>query len=261
MALDKHLTMLKRSGRIDRWYDRRIGPGSEFEREIDTNLHEAQLVLLLVTPDFLASDYCYGKEVERAMQMHESGAARVIPVILRPVDWKDAPFSKLLALPKDGKPVTRWSNRDSAFLNITEGIRSVLGDFHRSARHGQRIGLDQFQNIRGFGGSAVHIGGIGSRFVTKTAWLRDEHGYLPANEYVTHYFNGPADVMWVNCPDGFRIVQASSPTGNSVFPMTEGGDDTAYGILLLNQLQNTILITCEAKSQASALPKGPDAAG
>jgi hypothetical protein len=101
IALDKHLSMLKRGGRIDEWHDRRIDPGSEFESEIDAHLNRVQLVLLLVSPDFLASEYCYSKEMERAMQMHESGAARVVPVILRPVDWKDAPFAKLSALPTE----------------------------------------------------------------------------------------------------------------------------------------------------------------
>jgi hypothetical protein len=72
------------------------------------------------------------------MQMHMSGAVRVVPVILRPVDWKDAPFGTLLALPTDGKPVTKWSNRDSAFLDITEGIKSVLTEFHESTEYKQR---------------------------------------------------------------------------------------------------------------------------
>jgi hypothetical protein len=256
IALDKHLTMLKRGRRIEEWHDRRIDPGTEFEGEIDAHLNEAQLVLLLVSPDFLASEYCYSKEMERAMQMHESGVTRVVPVILRPVDWKDAPFAKLLALPTDGKPVTKWSNRDSAFLDIAEGIKRILAEFDKRGGRRQQAGSDWLRDLRGFAGSVLHIGGVGSRFVTKTAWLLDEHGYLPANEYITHYFNGPADVMWVNCPDAFRIVNASSPTGNSVFPMVEGDEDTAYGIHLLDQLQNKILIVCEAKPMATASPTG-----
>jgi hypothetical protein len=260
ITLDKHLAMLKRGGRIDAWYDRRIEAGMEFEGEIDTQLNEAQLVLLLVSPDFLASEYCYSKEMERAMQLHESGATRVIPVILRPVDWKDAPFAKLIVLPTDGKPVTKWSNRDAAFLDITEGIKGVPADLDERPTNQQRSGPDWLQDLRGFGGSVLHIGGVGSRFVTKTAWILHEHGYLPANEYITHYFNGPADVMWVNCPEAFRIVSASSPTGNSVFPMVEGDEDTAYGIHLLDQLQNTIVITCEAKTEPSALAQNDIAA-
>jgi len=191
VALDKHLTMLKRAERIDDWHDRRIDPGSELEGEIDSHLNESQLVLLLVSPDFLASEYCYGKEMERAMQMHESGAASVVPVILRPVDWKDAPFAKLLALPTDGKPVTKWSNRDSAFLDIAEGIRSVLTRFHEGAGHKLRVGPHGIEDLRAFAGSVLHIGGIGSRIVTKTAWLVEEHGYLPCERIHHALFQRP----------------------------------------------------------------------
>jgi TIR domain len=245
--LDKHLTLLKRKGVVDAWYDRKILPGTDFGAEIDNRLCGSQLVLFLVSPDFLASGYCYEKEMARAMQMHQAGSARVIPVILRPVDWKDAPFAKLLALPKDGKPVTKWANRDSALLDITEGIRSAINGLAKEREMSRGIEALGMPVLRRFGGQVIHIGGVGSRVVTKIAYLLDEHGYLPANDYVTHYFNGPADIMWVNCPDGFRIASASSSTGNDVFPMVEGDEDTAYGILLLNQLQNTIEFRCEAK--------------
>jgi hypothetical protein len=85
-----------------------------------------------VSADFLASDYCYDIEVQRAMARHELGEARVIPIILRAVDWYSAPFGKLQALPKDGHPVTSWSNHDEAFLDVTRGIRVVAQEmvFH-----------------------------------------------------------------------------------------------------------------------------------
>jgi hypothetical protein len=245
--LDKHLTLLKRKGIVDVWYDRKILPGTDFGAEIDNRLSGSQLVLFLVSPDFLASGYCYEKEMARAMQMHQAGSARVIPVILRPVDWKDAPFAKLLALPKDGKPVTKWANRDSALLDVTEGIKSAINGLAKERKMSRGVEPIGMPVLRRSGGQVIHIGGVGSRVVTKIAYLLDEHGYLPANDYVTHYFNGPADIMWVNCPDGFRIVSASSSTGNDVFPMVEGDEDTAYGILLLNQLQNTIEVQCEVK--------------
>src|SRR5262249_10559694 len=84
--------------------------------------------LLLISSDFLASDYCYDVEVKTAMKRHDDGEARVMPVILRPVDWKGAPFGKLQALPKDARPVTDWSNRDEAFLDIAQGIRVAAGE-------------------------------------------------------------------------------------------------------------------------------------
>src|SRR4051794_12359795 len=80
----------------------------------------------LVSPDFMDSDYCYGIEMKRALERHEARDARVIPIILRPVHWEDAPFSKLQVLPTDGEPVMNWLNRDKAFLNITIGIRKVV---------------------------------------------------------------------------------------------------------------------------------------
>ena len=92
---------------------------------IDAHLHTAQIILLLVSADFLASDYCYDTEMQQAMTRHATGEARVIPIILRPVDWHSAPFGALQALPKDGLPVTDWSKPDNAFLDITRGIRAV----------------------------------------------------------------------------------------------------------------------------------------
>jgi TIR domain-containing protein/3-keto-disaccharide hydrolase len=125
--LKARLIPLQRDGLVDvLWHDRDISAGTEWEREIDTHLNSAQIILLLISPDFMASDYCYGKEMKRAMERHESGEARVIPIILRPVNWKMAPFSKLQVLPKDAKPVISWHNRDAAFLNVAESIRKVI---------------------------------------------------------------------------------------------------------------------------------------
>ncbi len=124
--LETHLTMLKRKGTIEGWHDRRISAGREWEGQIDQHLNSAKIILLLVSSDFLASYYCYDVEVKRAMERHESGEARVIPIILRPCDWQSAPFGKLNSLPTDVKPVTRWDDRDEAFLNIAEGIRKAV---------------------------------------------------------------------------------------------------------------------------------------
>jgi tetratricopeptide (TPR) repeat protein len=121
--LSKHLALLKRQGIITAWHDRKIGAGKEWENEIDEHLNTADIILLLISSDFLASDYCYDVEVQAAMKRHNDGDARVIPVILRPVDLKGAPFGKLQALPRDARPVTDWPNRDQAFLNIAQGIR------------------------------------------------------------------------------------------------------------------------------------------
>ncbi len=100
--LEVQLSMLKRQGAIETWHDRRIGAGQEIDGAISGNLEEADIILLLVSPDFLASDYCYDREMIRAMERHHAGDAIVIPVILRACDWHPAPFGKLNATPPDG---------------------------------------------------------------------------------------------------------------------------------------------------------------
>jgi hypothetical protein len=123
--LAKHLHLLVRQGIIAGWHDRRITGGAEWAGVIDERLRTAHIILLLVSADFLASDYCYDIELSRAMKRHGAGEARVVPIILRPVDWHSALFGKLQALPKDGRPVTSWPNRDEAFVDIARGIRSI----------------------------------------------------------------------------------------------------------------------------------------
>lgn len=124
--LVQHLSTLENNGLIEGWDDREIVPGDEWAGEINENLEKAEIILFLVSPAFMASRYSQGIEVKRAMELHEAGRARVIPVILRAVDWTIAPFGKLQALPKEGKPVTRWQDRDDAFLDVALGIRRVV---------------------------------------------------------------------------------------------------------------------------------------
>jgi hypothetical protein len=126
-GLEDHLSVIRRQGIISGWHDRMIGPGQEWKGEIDRRLDSARIILLLISPSFLASDYCWDVEMKRAIERHERAEATVIPVILRPCDWHGAPFGKLQALPKDAKPVTSWRPQDEAFKNIAEGIRAVAG--------------------------------------------------------------------------------------------------------------------------------------
>jgi tetratricopeptide (TPR) repeat protein len=124
--LVKHLSNLERQKVITGWHDRKITAGTEWSGAIDEHLDSAHVILLLISADFMASPYCNDIEVKRAMERHEAGEARVIPVILRPCDWNGAPFSKLQALPTDAKPVTSWDNQDEAFLDIVKGIRRAV---------------------------------------------------------------------------------------------------------------------------------------
>ena len=128
--LEKHLAGLLRQGVITTWHDRRIGPGDELHGQIDEQLNAANIVLLLVSADFLASDYCYDVEMTRAMERHERGEARVIPVILRPCDWHGAPFGRLMAVPPDGKPVVKHATLDDGFLEVAKAIRQAAGPAH-----------------------------------------------------------------------------------------------------------------------------------
>ncbi len=123
--LETQLTMLKRQGVISVWHDRRLIGGDHLDSGISKRLEAADIILLLVSPDFLASEYCYSVEMIRALERNTAGEARVIPVILRPCEWQHAPFGKLLATPKDGKPVTKWADPDEAFLDIAKAIRAA----------------------------------------------------------------------------------------------------------------------------------------
>ena len=124
--LQTHLMPLQREGLIESWHDRRIDAGDELDGAIGQNLENADIILLLVSPYFLASNYCYDVEMQRAMQRHDAGEVRVIPVILNPCDWHSAPFGKLLAVPADGRPITKFPNMHDAFLEVVQAIRKIV---------------------------------------------------------------------------------------------------------------------------------------
>jgi len=130
----RQLVVFDRLDRIRKWHDRMIPPGTEWEGQIDNRLRRAQIILLFISPDFFESDYCYDIEMQEALSRHESGQARVIPIILRPCPWQTAPFGHIQALPTDGKPVTTWDNIDEACLNIANGIMSVVTELSRDVR-------------------------------------------------------------------------------------------------------------------------------
>ena len=132
--LQIHLAGLQRQGLISSWHDRRITAGDDFGEAIDSHIDTADVILLLVSPDFIASDYCYEREMKRALERHQRAAARVIPVILRPCDWKDLPFGKLLATPKDGRPITKWPNIDEAFQDVVSAIKGALRERGQNAK-------------------------------------------------------------------------------------------------------------------------------
>ena len=152
--LDKHLRLLERQGLITSWHDREVRAGDDWASEIDTHLENARIILLLISVDFLASEYCYGVEMRRALERHFAGEARVIPVILRPVDWQsDLLLNGLQALPTDSKPVTDWllpPYYDAAFVDIAKGIRTVVEDLLSSQYQQEQkvLALKGITNLR-----------------------------------------------------------------------------------------------------------------
>jgi replicative DNA helicase len=126
--LNTHLSILKRNELIEEWHDRKITPGQDWRSEIDKHLDDSDIVILLISPDFIASEYCYANELSRAIERHEANQSIVIPIIVRPVNWSNAPFAKIQALPKDAIPVTTWPNIDEAWMTISEEIQKAISD-------------------------------------------------------------------------------------------------------------------------------------
>jgi hypothetical protein len=124
--LVEHLSLLKQQGYIAMWYDQDISAGVEWQQAIREHLDKAHVILLLISPSFMASERCYCMEMMRAIERHHTGEARVIPIILRQVDWQNSPFGKLQALPPDGRPIVDVSNRDRAFFKVAQGIRQAI---------------------------------------------------------------------------------------------------------------------------------------
>lgn len=121
------LVVRERLGEIVKWHDRMIPVGDGWRTRIDNRIEGAQVILLFMSPHFLASRYCYETEGQVALRRHRDGTARVIPVVLRACDWTITPFGELQALPRDGKPFTQWPDRDQASLDIARGIlESIL---------------------------------------------------------------------------------------------------------------------------------------
>jgi len=124
--MDKYLKVLKRSGKIDTWNDRALIAGQEWDKGIMDELAKANIILLLVSVDFNASDFIWEKELAEAMKRHEAGTAFVVPIILRKCQWTTMPYAKLQALPRNAQPITEYANRDVAFTEVANGIERLV---------------------------------------------------------------------------------------------------------------------------------------
>lgn len=124
--LVSHISLLKRQGLIETWYDRKINAGDYGDAEIDANLESADIVLLLVSADFINSMYCWEKELERGLERHEAKEGVVIPIVVRAVDLEGVSFGYIQSLPTDRKPITSWANRDEAWADVARGLRNAI---------------------------------------------------------------------------------------------------------------------------------------
>jgi hypothetical protein len=120
------LRPLEQNKGVEIWYDGEIVGGEVWEDSIKRALHGADIILLLVSANSLASDYFYGKEVKEAMERHQAHTCTVIPVILKPCGWEDTELASLQALPKDGMAITLWENRDQAYKSVFDGLKAAI---------------------------------------------------------------------------------------------------------------------------------------
>lgn len=220
--LETHLTLLKRQGVISSWHDRRITAGSDFDQAINTELESSQIILLLVSAHFLASDYCYEKEMTRAIEKHEDGITVVIPVILHPCDWHSAPFGHLRATPTDGKAVSMYANQHEAFTIIAKDVRAAArstpalestpngGECHVAVRTYVPVG-DRSSNLR-----------IKRKFDDheKDEFLEDSY------EYIARYFEGSLQELSTRNPHIKTKFKRMSETSFAAF-IYDSGDRVA----------------------------------
>lgn len=142
-----HLSILRHQGLITLWSDQVIEAGTDWQSVINSRINSASIILLLLSADYLASDYCYGIEMQRALQRHQEGQAFVIPILLRPLDWKYAPFAHLRILPSNAKPIVNWKNRDRAFVEVVAGIRQAIEEFTQRKAAAQRVAFPSIWHV------------------------------------------------------------------------------------------------------------------
>jgi hypothetical protein len=184
--LEVHLAQLKNEGIIEAWHDRRIAAGDDFDDAISEHLERADIILLLVSPYFLASRYCYHVEMARALERHVAKEARVIPVILHPCDWKTAPFAKLQAATRDATPVSKYPNQHDAFLEIAQAVRAAAGP--RQAK----LANDRPAALRQAGRGRVGAEPRSSNLRVKKDFTdQDRDTFLEQTyEYIANFFEG-----------------------------------------------------------------------
>lgn len=226
-ALETHLTTLKREGLIDAVHDRRIIAGEMLDEAIDAYLENADIILCLVSPDFLASDYCYSREMARALDRSKSGEAHLIPVILRHCDWQHTPLSGLVGTPRDNKPVKAWGDIDEALNDVALSIRRVVesrfDNAKVAAREAKTHAIARSTEISTRPRSA-------NLQISKDITDKDRDDYVDkAFEFLVEFFSNSLDELHNRSPeieskfsrlDARRFVVASYKDGKKVSAIT-----------------------------------------
>lgn len=216
--LETHLTLLKRQGVISSWHDRRISAGSDFTQTISSELESSQIILLLVSANFLASDYCYEKEMTRALDKHKDGSAVVIPVILHPCDWQSAPFGHLRATPTDGKPVSMFANQHEAFTIVAKDIREAA-----KSESTTKLSSSEAERLVG-SGILMHQGDRSSNLRIKRKFDDHERDEFleDSYEYIARYFDGSLQEFSARNPNIKTRFKRLSDTSFTAFIYDSG---------------------------------------
>lgn len=248
--LEKHLAILKHQGIIKTWHDRRIGAGQEIDQQIDQHIETDDIILLLVSADFLASNYCYNIEMSRAMQRHEAGEAIVIPVILRPCDWHEAPFGKLLGVPTDGKPIMTWPNIDSAFLEVAKAVRAATKRLPHSRDKAEvKSPMLIAAALPSVQAAAFPLPRSSNLRVTKRFTDQDKDRFLHDSfDFIAKFFEGSLEELQTRNPGitgNFRRIDANQFT---VVAYRDGKTVCQCKVTLGAYLGNGIAYSCSAES-------------
>ena len=220
--LEKHLSNLRQQGFIQAWHDRMIVAGADWAFDIDTHLNSSSLILLLISPDFMESDYCLSIEMTRAMELHKAGEAYVVPILLRPVDWEGAPFAKLQVLPTGARPITVWEDLDQAFLNVSRGIRQVIeqlrsGDLARV--------VDVSQDITRLPGEQA------SDFMSLESYLKPSRLRFPGED------DFERDLIYVSTKQSTELLRMLHEKRRVLLTGSQAAGKTVLAIALAKQLQ------------------------
>ena len=207
--LETHLALLKRQGIISSWHDRRISAGEDFGQAISSELESAQVVLLLVSANFLASDYCFEKEMGRALEKHADGTAVLVPVILHPCDWQSSPLGSLRATPTDGLAISMHANQHEALACVAKDVREAANRFIERQTPVEATSSDVKPTV------AVVAEARSSNLPVKRKFDDHEQDEFLENsyEYIARYFDGSLDELSKRNPSlktRFKRLDATS---------------------------------------------------